>query len=163
MTFVDDDIPEIMKIMGVALSLVPDKAWFAVDDETFMRRHIAEQGFTLKAVVEGELAGFLTVRYPKGDTDNLGDYINLSEEEKMFVVHMESAAVLPEYRGLRIQNQLMAKGYELLKGTEYKYVMGTAHPDNQFSVNNFRKLGYKVVAEVEKYGGLRRYVWYKAV
>ena len=154
-----EDIPEIMRIMDVALSLVEDKSWYAVDSEEFMRKHIAEQGFTLKAMVDGNLAGFLTVRYPKKDEDNLGDYIGLSGEEKMFVAHMESAAVLPEFRGLRIQNKLMAKGFELLKDTEYKYAMGTAHPDNIFSVNNFLKLGYEVVADVKKYGGLRRYVF----
>ncbi len=158
-----DDIPEIMRIMDVALSLVEDKSWYAVDSEEFMRNHIEKQGFTLKAMVDGELAGFLTVRYPKTDEDNLGDYIGLSEEEKMYVVHMESAAVLPDFRGLRIQNRLMAEGFERLKGSEYKYVMGTAHPDNVFSVNNFNKLGYDVVAEVKKYGGLRRYVFCKTI
>lgn len=154
-----EDLPVIMNIMHKVLELVEDKSWYAVDSEEFVRNCIKGQGFTLKAMVDGEIAGFLTVRYPWKDDDNLGDYIGLSEDEKMFVAHMESAAVLPAYRGLRIQNKLMAKGFELLKDTEYKYVMGTAHPDNIFSVNNFKKLGYEIVADVKKYGGLRRYVF----
>ena len=154
-----EDLPAIMNIMHTALGLVEDKSWYAVDEEDFVAKCIEGQGFTLKAMVDGNIAGFLTVRYPWKDDDNLGDYIGLSEKEKMYVAHMESAAVLPEYRGLRIQNQLMAKGFELLKDTEYKYVMGTAHPDNVFSVNNFQKLGYEIVADVTKYGGLRRYVF----
>lgn len=158
-----EDLPVIMKIMHTALELVEDKSWYAVDSEEFVRNCIEKQGFALKAMVDGNIAGFLTVRYPWEEEDNLGDYIGLSEEEKMFVAHMESAAVLPEYRGLRIQNQLMAKGFELLKDTEYKYVMGTAHPDNVFSVNNFLKLGYEVVADVKKYGGLRRYVFNQTI
>lgn len=157
------DLPVIMDIMNKALELVEDKSWYAVDSEEFVRNCIENQGFTLKAIVEDNVAGFLTVRYPWKDDDNLGDYIGLSEDEKMFVAHMESAAVLPEYRGLRIQNQLMAKGLELLLETEYKYVMGTAHPDNVFSVNNFYKLGYEVVADVKKYGGLRRYVFNQTI
>ena len=157
------DLPIIMNIMHTALGLVEDKSWYAVDSEEFVGKCIEGQGFTLKAMVDGNIAGFLTVRYPWKNEDNLGDYIGLSEEEKMFVAHMESAAVLPEYRGLRIQNQLMAKGYELLKETEYKYVMGTAHPDNVFSVNNFHKLGYEIVADVQKYGGFRRYVFSQTI
>ena len=157
------DLPVIMNIMHKALELVEDKSWYAVDSEEFVGKCIEGQGFTLKALVEGEFAGFLTVRYPWVDDDNLGDYIGLSEKEKMFVAHMESAAVLPEFRGLRIQNQLMAKGFEVLKDTEYKYVMGTAHPDNVFSVNNFLKLGYEIVADVKKYGGLRRYVFNQTI
>jgi len=149
--------------MHTALELVEDKTWYAVDSEAFVKDCIGKQGFTLKAMVDGEVAGFLTVRYPWKDDDNLGDYIGLSEDEKMFVAHMESAAVLPKYRGLRIQNQLMARGFELLKETDYKYVMGTAHPDNIFSVNNFLKLGYEIVAEVKKYGGLRRYVFNQTI
>lgn len=158
-----DDLAAIMQIMHTALGLVEDKSWYAVDGEEFVGKCIEGQGFTLKAVVEGKIAGFLTIRYPWKEEDNLGDYIGLSEEEKMFVAHMESAAVLPEYRGLRIQNQLMAKGFELLKETDYKYVMGTAHPDNVFSVNNFLKLGYEIVADVKKYGGLRRYVFNQTI
>ena len=158
-----EDISMIMQIMHRALELVEDKSWYAVDSKEFVEKCIEGQGFTLKAMVEGNIAGFLTVRYPWKDDDNLGDYIGLLEDEKMFVAHMESAAVLPEYRGLRIQNKLMARGFELLKDTEYKYVMGTAHPDNVFSVNNFLKLGYEIVADVKKYGGLRRYVFNQTI
>ena len=158
-----DDLSTIMNIMHTALGLVEDKSWYAVDSEEFVGKCIEGQGFTLKAMVDGNVAGFLTVRYPWREEDNLGDYIGLSDDEKMFVAHMESAAVLPEYRGLRIQNKLMAKGFELLKETKYKYVMGTAHPDNSFSVNNFLKLGYEIVADVKKYGGLRRYVFNQTI
>lgn len=158
-----NDLPAIMNIMHTALGLVEDKSWYAVDSEEFVAKCIEGQGFTLKAVVDGNIAGFLTVRYPWMEEDNLGDYIGLSDEEKMYVAHMESAAVLPEYRGLRIQNQLMARGFELLKETKYRYVMGTAHPDNVFSVNNFHKLGYEIVADVKKYGGLRRYVFSQTI
>ena len=158
-----EDLKTIMHIMHYALELVEDKAWYAVDSEEFVGKCIEGQGFALKAIVDGEIAGFLTIRYPWKEEDNLGDYIGLSEEEKMYVAHMASAAVLPEYRGLRIQNKLMAKGFELLKDTEYKYVMGTAHPENKFSVNNFLKLGYEVVADVEKYGGYRRYVFNQTI
>ena len=157
------DLSVIMSIMYTALGLVEDKSWYAVDSEEFVGKCIEGQGFTLKAMVDGNIAGFLTIRYPWEDDDNLGDYIGLSGEEKMFVAHMESAAVLPEYRGLRIQNQLMTKGFELLKETKYKYVMGTAHPDNVFSVNNFLRLGYEIVADVKKYGGLRRYVFKQTI
>lgn len=156
-----EDVPTIMDIMDTVLSLVPDKSWYCTDGEDFMRRHIEEKGFTLKAVVDDETAGFLTVRFPGDDSDNLGDYINLPKEEKQYVAHMESAAVLPSYRGMGIQKKLMVQGEEFVRKTEYKYLMGTAHPDNVFSVNNFLKLEYEIVAEDEKYGGYPRYVFLK--
>lgn len=156
-----EDVATIMDIMDTVLSLVPDKSWYCTDGEDFMRRHIEEKGFTLKAVVDDKTAGFLTVRFPGDDSDNLGDYINLPKEEKQYAAHMESAAVLPSYRGMGIQKKLMAQGEEFVRKTEYKYLMGTAHPDNVFSVNNFLKSGYEIVAEDEKYGGYPRYVFFK--
>ena len=81
-----EDLSTIMKIMHHALELVEDKSWYAVDGEEFVGKCIEGQGFTLKALVDGNIAGFLTVRYPWKEDDNLGDYIGLSEEEKMFVL-----------------------------------------------------------------------------
>ena len=39
--------------------------------------------------------------------------------------------------------------------------MGTAHPDNVYSVHNFEQLGYKLVTKALKYGGLPRYIFCK--
>ena len=93
----------------------------------------------------------------------LQEFIDVLGLNDYKVCELGGNLVLPEYRGLRIQNKLMAKGFELLKETEYRYVMGTAHPDNIFSVNNFLKLGYEIVADVKKYGGLRRYVFHQTI
>ena len=70
------------------------------------------------------------------------------------MAHMESAAVSPDYRGYKLQRCLMDEGEKILKDTQYKYLMGTAHPENIYSVNNFLQLDYEIVAEDNKYGGL---------
>ena len=44
-----------------------------------------------------------------------------------------------------------------------KYMCATAAPDNKFSVNTFENLGYSVIADKLKYGGLRRYVLMKKI
>ena len=101
------------------------------------------------------------VRYTKDAKDNLGEYLNLTKQESLMVAHMESAAVLPEYTGRGIQRQLMSAGEDIVLQQGYRYLMGTAHPENRYSVNNFLKLGYKILLETEKYGGLPRYVFCK--
>lgn len=158
---VTDDIPKIMNLMERSLSLAPDQSWYAADSEEFVREHVSERGFILKAVAGEEIAGFLLVRYPGKDSDNLGSYTGLDETGKQLVAHMESAAVDPAFRGMGIQKKLMAQGEECIKNTKYKYLMGTAHPENKFSVNNFLKLGYEIIAEDKKYGGYPRYVFLK--
>lgn len=157
------DVPAIRKIMVDSYRLVRDSGWYVIDDTSFLERHIEEEGITLKAVTEDTLAGFLVIRYPGNSEDNLGSYIKLTQEQGMAVAHMESAAVVPHFRGRGIQKQLMDSGEKLLAGTAYTYLMGTAHPDNIYSVNNFLKLGYDIVAEEEKYGGLPRYVFCKVI
>lgn len=156
-----EDVPDIMKIMESACQLTKDAAWYSMDDEEFVKKHIEEEGFTLKAMKNGEIAGFLIVRYPKESKDNLGVYAGLAEEHRKEVAHMESVAVLPRYKGLGIQRGLMMYGEDILIKQNYRYSMGTAHPENTYSVNNFLKLDYEIVAEVEKYGGLQRYVFCK--
>ena len=76
---------------------------------------------------------------------------------------VETAAVRPKYCGQGIQKSLMRQGEELLKGTSFRYLMGTAHPDNTYSVNNFLKLEYEIIDEARKYGGLPRYVFCKEI
>ena len=77
--------------------------------------------------------------------------------------HMEIAMVDEEFRGRGLQKELMKTAEEHLKFLGYHWLMGTAHPENVYSVNNFRKLGYEIVAKDLKYGGLPRYVFCKKI
>ena len=157
------DVPEIMALMNLAKELTENKEWYSTDDEAFVRRHLTEEGFILKAVEEDQLEGFSIARYSGDAEDNLGKYWDLANEKLHQVAHMESAAVHPDYRGRGIQKELMARGESILKQKGYHYLMGTAHPDNVYSVNNFLKLGYEILTKTEKYGGLPRYVFGKVM
>lgn len=157
----EEDIPDIMSVMDISCRMARDVSWYCADDEKYVRKHLRENGFILKAEADGCLAGFLIVRFPKDEEDNMGCYVRLTKEEKQHVAHMESAAVSPDFRGYKLQRCLMAEGEKILMDSEYKYLMGTAHPENIYSVNNFLQLDYEIVAEDNKYGGLPRYVFYK--
>ena len=133
-------------------------SWFCTDDEEFIKRHISKEGFIIKAVYKDKIAGYLLIRFPKGADDNLGSYLNLSDPQLLNVAHMESTAVLPEFRGMHILKKLLENAEAYLKINNYKYYMATVHPDNIFSLNNFLSLGYKIVVTTKKYGGLLRHV-----
>lgn len=160
---IEDDVPDIMSIMDMACQIARDASWYCADDENYVRKHLHENGFILKAKADGCLAGFLIVRFPKDAGDNLGSYVRLTKEERQYVAHMESVAVSPDYRGNKLQRCLMAEGEKNLKDTQYKYLMGTAHPENIYSVNNFLQLDYEIVAEDNKYGGRPGYVFFKKI
>lgn len=154
------DVDKIMEIMNEAVDKTkPD--WYAIDDRDFVCRHINDEGVTLLAFCKCEITGFMIVRFPKLNDDNLGQYISLDNEELLKVAHMESVAIDKRYIGLKLQQKLMIAAEKSIDKSGYKYIMATAHPDNKYSVNNFKVLNYKVVAEDIKYGGLKRIIFVK--
>lgn len=154
------DAETIDRIMQFTTQNMQSRDWFYDDDIDFIRRHInSESGYTLKYMVDGEIAGFLIIRYPGGDDDNLGLYLDLPAEELQYVAHMESTCVLPRYRGRRIFQQLTARALEIERAKgRTRYFMGTAHPDNQYSMNIFLQSGFSIYKTVRKYDNWLRNV-----
>lgn len=154
---IQSDIEEIEYIMRTAWDTTENKDWYVTDDSTFLERHIEEEGYILKYTSGEAIAGFLVVRHPGLAEDNLGRYLpDWTEKKSEQVAHMESAAVLPEFRGQKIQQKLLLSAEEQERKSGINYLMATVHPDNLYSRRNLEQLGYMEVTEVEKYGGLRR-------
>ena len=107
------DVETLDHIMQFTTQNLPNRDWFFDDDIDFIRRHInSDSGYTLKYMVDGEIAGFLIIRYPGSDEDNLGCYLDLPDDQLAYVAHMESTCVLPQYRGRRIFQQLTARAQQ---------------------------------------------------
>ena len=155
------DIQKIKCIMDAGFASVQDKTWYVTDDVAFLERHIEAEGYILNYMSDETIAGFLIVRYPGMAEDNLGRYLDNVELTR--VTHMESASVLPEFRGQKIQKKLLQRAEELERERGTKYLMCTVHPDNIYSRRNLEQLGYFCLTETEKYGGLKRKIMYKEI
>lgn len=94
---------------------------------------------------------------------NYGYDIEIKGEELLRVAQIESTVVLDEYRGNKLQKIMCENIEQMGIDAGMKYMCATAAPDNKFSVNTFENLGYSVVADKLKYGGLRRYVLMKKI
>ena len=90
-------------------------------------------------------------------------YIQRLAGKTVVIKYGGSAMVDEEFRGRGLQKELMKTAEEHLKFLGYHWLMGTAHPENVYSVNNFKKLGYEIVAEDLKYGGLPRCIFCKRI
>lgn len=153
------DLSGIMMVMDTAAKTTSPKEWFVSDDAEYVQAHIgSETGFILVAEADGLITAFFMVHYPGLDENNLGRELEFSEEELLDTAHMDSAAVLPEYRGHGLQGRLCVMAEEKLKSAGYRHFLCTVHPDNRFSLHNMQKNGYEIKATVLKYGGLRRYI-----
>lgn len=163
------DGPVIYDFMKRIYQGIPDKSWFSLDNEEKIIRYVTNpSGFVLKAETcddeeENRLAAIFIARISELEEDNLGKYLNLGEEDLARVAHMEIAMVDGKFRGRGLQKRMMEIAEEHLKFLGYHWLMGTAHPENIYSVNNFQKLGYEIVTEDLKYGGLPRYIFCKEI
>ena len=78
----------------------------------------------------------------------------------MNVAHMESAAVLPEFRGNGIQKKLLIYGKDHLAEhfPAVKYITATVAPLNIPSLKSFKAAGFKEMLTKEKYNGHMRII-----
>ena len=133
-----------------------EKSWFMADNADYTRRMLSTgMGIGYKAIEteSGNTAGVFLAVIPGTDKSNLGRDAEMPDSLLPFIAHMDSAAVLPEYRGCGLQKRLMTAAEEDLKAMGMRYLMCTVHPDNRFSLNNVLRQGYKIVTVKEKYGG----------
>ena len=159
------DIATINQIMTTVHEGVEEPDHFFADDLDFIKDHIDKKGFTLLAQCEGKNAGFLVIRFPKEKEDNLIKNIpasmNIAVDQAGKVAHFESAAVLPEFRGRKIQQLLMEEAIHMLQDTPYEYYMATVHPQNPASLKSLQKCGFRVINTTQKYGGMKRDILFR--
>ena len=136
----EQDIPDILRMIHEIYSELPNKEWFSLDSDEEVTSYMMTGGFGLKAMCDGRLAGVFIAR-----------------------ANMEIAMVRKEYRGQGLQRKMMEESEQILKEQGYHYLLGTAHPDNVASVNTFLKLQYEQVMTKEKYGGMKRSIFCKAI
>lgn len=142
------------------------REWFAIDGEDYVAGMLTtEAGIGYKAVdtVTGETAGLFMVALPGLGENNLGYDIGFTEEQLLATAVMDSAAILPQYRGHHLQYRLMQTAEAELRKRGYRYLTSTVHPGNHSSHNTLTRQGYRVVAQKEKYGGLLRDVLLKEI
>ena len=140
-----------------------NKDLYVIDSEEFVKESIdGVHGFALLAMEGDILAGYFIVRYPEVDEeDHLGDYIGLNTRQKELSVYMDSAAVLPAFRGQGLQNRMLTECEHILENTPYKYALSTISPENHASLHSLIKNGFKVKKTAKLYGGLKRNILYK--
>lgn len=157
-----EDAVKVHDIMVKAYESLSDKSFFICDDLPYVENIINNQqeGFALLCMADDKPAGTLLVRLPGLKEDNLGRDLMLGEDKLMNVAHMESAAVLPEFRGNGIQKKLLIYGKDYLAGhfPAVKYITATVAPLNIPSLKSFKAAGFKEMLTKEKYNGHMRII-----
>lgn len=183
------DVDDMYHVMRTAYECLEDKTWYLCDEIEYVREHVGglqeqtqeqlreraweyaekstqaeSKGFGVVACnAAGTIAGCLLLRFPGEAEDNLGRDIGLNTADCAMVVHMESAAVLPQFRGQKLQYRMLMYAEELLDKKRYRYCMATVSPENQPSRSTLLKAGYQEIIRKEKYEGLMRCIMLKEI
>lgn len=148
--------PAIALVIREAYLALEHKEWYVADDTSYIENLLGQNkglGYVARETDSGSIAGIFLAAFPGTDPKNLGYDLGFSKEKLSLAAHMDSAAVLPQYRGHHLQYRLMQEAEKELRKMGYRYLLCTVHPDNHFSKNTILRQGYQVIATKEKYGG----------
>ena len=133
-----------------------NKEWLYLDPPDLVSEMIADGTMELWLAVDGDrLAAVFDILYPGLDSCNYGYDLNLTESELLQVVHMDTSAVHPDYRGQGLQGRMVHTAERELVGSGKRILLCTVHPENQFSLNNMLNQGFEIQKRVRKYGSER--------
>lgn len=147
------DLESFLAFTHAVRDAMADKAWFALDPDGELRELTADGSMEFwMAEAHGRLAAVFSIIRPALRAFNLGYEIGLEAPDLLRVVHMDTAAVHPDFRGRGLQRNMMAHAEEALRG---HILLCTIHPDNRYSLRNALALGYRVEKRVGRYGSVR--------
>ena len=148
-----DEVHKYLEFLHEVKAVMEQDEWFFLDPDEEVYEMMAQNAMDIWLAEDGaRIAAVFCVVYPGLRPVNLGYDLGLEEEDLKRVVHMDTAAVHPEYRGQGLQHRMMRHSEEELGG---KILMCTIHPDNRYSLNNVLKQGYTIEKKTEKYGSIR--------
>ena len=158
------DMEKYIALLTHVKAAMTQQAWFVMDEPEFLRTAMENGTMELWLAEDGDrLAGGFHILHPGLDPDNYGYDLGFSEPELRKVIHMDSAAVHPDYRGNRLQQKLMTTIEEELRVRfPGAILLTTVHPENLYSLYNVQSLGYTVAKRLPKYGS-ERYILRKDV
>ena len=164
LTATEADVDELAALIDTVYRGLLEPSWFMPDDAAYIRKLLhPECGRVWKAIdtKTRQPAGLLMLYIPGEALENLGNDAGFSEEKKKDVIHLESVAILPQYRGYGLQYRMMRMAEEEARRAGFCHMLCTVHPENRFSRNNMVRCGFSSVIVKEKYGGFLREVMWK--
>lgn len=159
----NQDVETVIVFLDEIRAGMPNKKWFYLDPPDLVREMMADGTMELWLAMDGDkTAAVFSVLHPGLELCNYGYDLNLNGDELQCVVHMDTAAVHPDYRGQSLQRRLLCMAEEELAGFGKRILLSTVHPENRYSLNNMLRQGYEIQKRIEKYGS-ERYILRKDI
>ena len=150
------DTENFIQFLEEVKEAMPQQDWFYLDPSDTVREMMADGTMELWVAMDGDrIAAAFDILHPGLASFNYGYDLQLTEEELLQVVHMDTSAVHRDYRGMGLQRKMAQTAEEALSGQGRRILLCTVHPENRYSLNNMLQQGYTVQKRVNKYGSER--------
>lgn len=157
------DTEQFLEFLSDVRAAMPNKEWFYLDPPEAVRMMMADGTMELWVAMDGErMAAAFDILHPGLSPDNYGYELDFDEDALRKVVHMDTSAVHPDYRGMGLQRKMVQTAEEALSGKGEKILLCTVHPENRYSLQNMLRQGYVIQKRVCKYGS-ERYILQKNI
>ena len=156
-------IDKIMKLQNEIYEGLENREFFVRSSREEFETAIRENGTILGclSLEDDELIAIgVYIEYGYNE-HNYGYDIKIQGEELLKVGQIEATIVSEKYRGNKLQKMICEFLEKISKDSGMNCICATVAPNNKYSLNTFEKLGYNVMEDKLKYGGLRRYVLMK--
>lgn len=151
-----EDTEQVLQLLRDVRESMEHKEWFYLDPPEMFREMMADGSMELwVAMDENRIAAMFNILTPGLKEYNYGYDLGFSREQLLRVVHMDTVAVHPEYRGLGLQRKLMQLAEASLAGSGERILLCTIHPENRYSLQNAQKRGFVIEKKLAKYGSVR--------
>lgn len=160
-----DHIDAVCEVQGLVVDTLEDPALYYPDPRELLLQCLGERGVTIGTFVNGRLVGFRSVFFPGDRPDNLGLDLGMTDPALLHkVAHLERAAVVPQFRGNRLQIRMTGHAIRLagLSG-RWRYLFSTVAPGNFASMQDKFAVGMLIVKLLLKYADYWRYVFYRDI
>lgn len=162
--FLDESyLKEMMYLQEIVIQNLEDKEVFRRHSIDYIRDHFKIENSIIGVFTEDGLIAYNVLYFPGENGDNFGADINLPEEELNKVVHLETVAVHPSYRGNSLQRRMEEIHLRVIKDLGYAHVCCTVSPKNLPSIRNIFSNGLIIKGLKIKFGGRLRYIMHKNI
>jgi ribosomal protein S18 acetylase RimI-like enzyme len=151
-----EDTEKLIQLLQEVRQGMSNQEWLYLDAPEDVRQAMTDGTMQLWVAEDGvRFAGIFFILIPGLAEYNYGYDLGLSRDELLSVVHMDTVAVHPDYRGLGLQKRLMQEAEKYSAELGERILLATVHPDNRYSLENFLRQGYTIERQLPKYGSVR--------
>lgn len=150
------DTGAYIRFLHEVKEMMADSEWFYLDPDEDVYQMMADGSMELWFAEDGDrIAGVFSIIHPGLEDFNLGHDLGFDEEKLRQVVHMDTAAVHPDYRGHKLQYRMMVHAEHEIATRGGRILLCTIHPDNRYSLQNVLNQGYSIQKKLSKYDSVR--------